>query len=104
MWNLKYDTNEPIYKAETDSQTKRTDFWLPRGRAVGRDGLGVWVGRCKLLHIEWMDKRVLLYSTGNCIQRHGINHKGKEYKKEYIYIHTHTHTSEIGRASCRERV
>ena len=21
MWNLKYDTNEPIYKAETDSQT-----------------------------------------------------------------------------------
>ena len=21
MWNLKYDTNEPIYKAKTDSQT-----------------------------------------------------------------------------------
>ena len=21
MWNLKYNTNEPIYKAETDSQT-----------------------------------------------------------------------------------
>ena len=21
MWNLKYDTNEPIYEAETDSQT-----------------------------------------------------------------------------------
>ena len=21
MWNLKYDTNEPIYKIETDSQT-----------------------------------------------------------------------------------
>ena len=21
MWNLKYDTNEPIYKAEMDSQT-----------------------------------------------------------------------------------
>ena len=21
MWNLKYDTNEPIYNAETDSQT-----------------------------------------------------------------------------------
>ena len=21
MWNLKYDTNEPIYKTETDSQT-----------------------------------------------------------------------------------
>ena len=21
IWNLKYDTNEPIYKTETDSQT-----------------------------------------------------------------------------------
>ena len=29
MWNLKYDTNELIYKTETDSQTQRTDFWLP---------------------------------------------------------------------------
>ena len=28
--NLKYDINEPIYKAETDSQ--RTDLQLPRGR------------------------------------------------------------------------
>ena len=28
MWNLKYDTNEYIYKAETDSQTQRTDLWL----------------------------------------------------------------------------
>ena len=26
MWNLKYGTNEPIYKTETDSQTQRTDL------------------------------------------------------------------------------
>ena len=32
MWNLKYSTNEPIYEKETDSQTQRTDLWLPRGR------------------------------------------------------------------------
>ena len=44
------------------------------------------VSRCKLLHIEWMDK-VLLYSTGNYIQCPGINHNGKEYKKECIYIY-----------------
>ena len=30
LWNLKYDTNEPIYKTETDPQTQRTDLWLPR--------------------------------------------------------------------------
>ena len=42
MWNLKYDTNQYIYETETDSQTKRTDLWLPRGREWARDGLGVW--------------------------------------------------------------
>ena len=31
MWNLKYDTNKPIYKTETDSQTKKTNLWLPKG-------------------------------------------------------------------------
>ena len=24
MWNLKYDTNEPIYKTETDSHREQT--------------------------------------------------------------------------------
>ena len=43
MWNLKYDTNELIYERETDSQTQRTDLWLPRARGPGgRDGVGVW--------------------------------------------------------------
>ena len=47
------------------------------------------VSRCKLLHTEWINK-VLLYSTGNYIQYPMINHKGKEYEKEYIctYIYT----------------
>ena len=26
MWNLKYDTNELIYKTETDSQTSKTSL------------------------------------------------------------------------------
>ena len=38
MWNLKYDTNEFIYKTEIDSQIYRTDLWLPR---VGMGRLGV---------------------------------------------------------------
>ena len=41
MWRLKYETNEPIYEMQTDSQTQRTDLWLPRGR---RSGEG-WSGR-----------------------------------------------------------
>ena len=30
--NLKYDTNEFIYETEADSQTQRTDLWLPRAK------------------------------------------------------------------------
>ena len=28
--NVKYDTNELTCETETDSQTERTDLWLPR--------------------------------------------------------------------------
>ena len=85
IWNVKYGTNEPIYKTETDSQTLRADLWLPRGR-VERSGMEWKFGasRCKLLHLEWINNEVLLYSTGNYIQFPGIDHDGKEYKKECI--------------------
>ena len=32
MWNFKNNTNESIYKGETDSQIQKTNLWLPRGR------------------------------------------------------------------------
>ena len=33
MCNLKNnDTNELIYKRETDSQTQKTNLWLPKGK------------------------------------------------------------------------
>ena len=44
------------------------------------------ISRCKLLYIEWMNNKVLLYSKGNYIQYPGINHNEKEYEKEYIYM------------------
>ena len=44
------------------------------------------VNRCKLLYIEWINSKVLLYSTGNYIQYPVIKYNGKEYKKKYIYI------------------
>ena len=36
--NLKHDTNEFIYETETDSQTQRTNLWLPGARG-GRGGM-----------------------------------------------------------------
>ena len=39
------------------------------------------VSRCKLLHLEWINNKVLIYSTGNYSQYPVINQYGKEYKK-----------------------
>ena len=44
------------------------------------------ISRCKLLYIEWINNKVLLYSIGNYTQYPVINHNGKEYEKEYMYI------------------
>ena len=35
MWNLKYDTDELIYETPTDSQTKKANLWLPKGKGGG---------------------------------------------------------------------
>ena len=42
MWNLKYDTNELIYKTETDWQTQKTPMVTKGERGWGMDRLGVW--------------------------------------------------------------
>ena len=33
--DLKYDANELIYKTETDSQTQKTNLWLPQEKRGG---------------------------------------------------------------------
>ena len=42
MWNLIYDTNELIYKRETDSHTENKLVVTEGERGWGRDKLGVW--------------------------------------------------------------
>ena len=39
---LKHDTNEHIYKIETDLRTQKTNLWLPKRKGKGRDKLGGW--------------------------------------------------------------
>ena len=71
--------------------TKQKQTHRHREQTRGCQGGGVdWgfgISRCKLLHIEWINNKVLLYSTGNYIQYPVINHNGNEYKKECIYIY-----------------
>ena len=39
------------------------------------------ISRCKLLYIDWIDNKALLYITENYIQYPVTNHNRKEYEK-----------------------
>ena len=75
MWNLKYDINELIYKTEIDIQNQLVV-------AKGEGGICSY----NLLSIEWVNNKVLLYSTGNYIQNPLANYHEKECEKEHVYI------------------
>ena len=62
--------------------------------SVGRKHWELWISRCILLHIEWIGKKVLLYSTENCISYLIISYSGKEYEKECTYICVCVHITE----------
>ena len=63
MWNLKYSTKDPIYKTERDHRHGEQTCVCQGAGRNGMDG-EFGVGRCKLLYLEWISNRVLLYSTG----------------------------------------
>ena len=44
------------------------------------------VGRCKLLHLELINNKILMNSTGNSIEYPVIDHNGKEYKNKNVYM------------------
>ena len=44
------------------------------------------VSRCKLLHLEWINNKVLLYNTGNYTESSGIDHDVKEYEEKNVYV------------------
>ena len=48
MWNLKHDTNEPIYEAEIESG-RENRLLVPRGRRVR----GKWTGSLGLADANW---------------------------------------------------
>ena len=49
--------------------------------------------RCKLLYIQWINNKVLLYSTRNYIEYHIINHNEKNIKDELLHCTQETNTT-----------
>ena len=74
IWNLIYGTNEPIYRKKLMEVEKGLVVAKGKGREWG--GLGAWVNRCKLLHLQWISNEILLYSAGNSIQSLVMEHDG----------------------------
>ena len=74
MRNLNYDTNKPAYETES----RGTDWWLPKGRRSGKG----WRGRLRLADASFINTRdnnkAPLYSTESYIQYPVINHNRKE--------------------------
>ena len=66
---LIYATKKCIYKKETDSQTLKTNIWLPKGRVVGKGWVG-GLGLAKAHFCIWNG-----WSTGTCCiaQRNLLN-------------------------------
>ena len=79
--------------AQMNISTKQKQTHRHRELTCGCQGAGGgrgmdWefgVGRCGVLHLEWINSKVLMYNTGNYIHYPVINHNGKEYfKKECV--------------------
>ena len=70
--------------AQMNLSMKQKENHRHREQTGGCQGGGmeweVGVSRCKLFYIEWINNKVLLYSTENYIQYPLVNHNGKEYE------------------------
>ena len=65
MWNLKYGTNDPIHKTETDHRHGQQTCDCLGGRGRVKDGQGVWGWKMQTITFR-MDKQTgLLYNTGD---------------------------------------
>ena len=73
---------------QKQTQTQKTDLWLPRGGERSRMDGEFCVSRCTLLHLEWISNEVLLYNTGKYIQSLVIKQDRREYEKKlFVYMY-----------------
>ena len=71
--------------AQMNQSTEQKQTHRPGEQTCGCHRGGGWSGmdrefgvsRCKLLYLEWIDNKILLYSTGNYSQSLGIEHDGR---------------------------
>ena len=86
IWYCLHEKSKKRYKwTYLQNRSRLTDIENRLVIAKGKGGGGgmdqeFGISRCKLLYIDWINNKVLPYSTGNDIQYPVINHNGKEKK------------------------
>ena len=97
-WVLLYSKQSFIYGGKESTiwtcLQNRNNIHRHRGQTCdcqggGGEGGMEWefgINRCKLLYIEWINNKPLLYCTGSCIQSPGINHM--ENKTQCIHVYS----------------
>ena len=71
----KNGTDEPVCRAEIETQMQRTNVWTPRGKSGGGGGGGggmnweIGIDMYTLICIKWMTNKNLLYKKINKIQK-----------------------------------
>ena len=72
MWNLEKCTDEPVCRAEIETQMQRTNVWTPRGEFCGEGGRvmnwEIGIDMYTLMFIKLMTNKNLLYKNINKIQ------------------------------------
>ena len=72
------ETNLFTKQKQTHRYSEQTCGCMDGGKWWGGMDWKFGVSRSKLLCVEWINNKVLWYSTGSCIQYPEINHYGKE--------------------------
>ena len=91
---LTSDYTTKLQSSRQHGTSTETDSWTEYRLVVAQVedfGGGIeWevrLSRCKLLYREWINNKVLLYSTETYMQYPTINHNGREYlKRMHIYV------------------
>ena len=80
--NLTAIQNRNRHREQTNIIDLENRLVVAKGKRAGEQiEWEIGVSRCKLLYLEWINNKVLLYSTENYIQYPMIDHNGREYKK-----------------------
>ena len=98
IWNLIYSTNEPFHSKETHGHGEETSGCRRGGKEGSWMDWEFGVNGCKLLPLEWICNKILLYSSENCIYLLMMEHEN--VRKKYVCMYVCMYVCVTGSLCC----